>query len=85
LAVTAKDNFAFIGNGGLFQALDISNLRSPQIIGELRFGGLLIHDMALKEDLVFIADGDIKIIDISQPAMPQSVGKLLVPGDLSIG
>ncbi len=83
VAVAAKDNYAFIGNGGLFQVLDISDPLSPQIVGELFFGGLLVYDMAISGDFVFIPDGDMKVIDISEPTKPQVVAHLPVPGDFA--
>ncbi len=83
VAVAAKNNYAFIGNGGLFQVLDISDPLSPQIVGELFFGGLLVYDMAISGDFVYIPDGDLKVVDISEPTKPQLVAKLLMPGDFA--
>jgi hypothetical protein len=80
-AVAARDHYAFISNGGLFQVFDISNPTSPQIIGELRFGGLLIYEMGLSGNFAYIVDGDMKFIDISQPTKPQLVAHVPVPSD----
>jgi hypothetical protein len=83
VAVAAKNNHAFIGNGGLFQVFDISNPVSPQIIGELFFGGLLVYDIGLSGNFAYIADGDMKVIDLSQPTRPQIAAKVTVPNDFA--
>jgi len=83
ISVAAKDNHAFIGNGGLFQVFDISTPAEPQIIGELFFGGLLVYDLALSGNYAFIADGDMKVIDVSQPTHPTLAAKLTVPSDFA--
>jgi len=83
ISVAAKDHYAFIGNGGLFQVFDISAPAAPQIIGELFFGGLLVYDLELSGNFAFIADGDMKVIDVSQPTNPTLAAKLTVPSDFA--
>jgi len=83
ISVVAKDHYAFIGNGGLFQVFDISTPAEPQIIGELFFGGLLVYDLALSGNYAFIADGDMKVVDVSQPTNPTLAATLTVPSDFA--
>ena len=83
ISVAAKDHYAFIGNGGLFQVFDLSTPAVPQIIGELFFGGLLVYDLALSGNYAFILDGDLKVVDVSQPTNPTLAAKLTVPSDFA--
>lgn len=83
VAVAARDNYAFVGNGGLFQVFDISNPSDPQITGELFFGGLLVYGIAVSGNYVYIPDGDLKVIAVSDPANPQLAAQLYIPGDFA--
>jgi len=82
-AVALENKYAYIGNGGLFQVMDISNPSSPQIVGELLHGGLLIYDMKVKGNIAVVVDGDMKIVDISEPTRPKITAKLTVRGDFA--
>ncbi|MDZ7269530.1 MAG: beta-propeller domain-containing protein [candidate division KSB1 bacterium] len=50
-AVAAREHYAFIGNGSLFQAFDLSNPAQPEILGEVFLGQSLAYDIKPKEIL----------------------------------
>lgn len=82
--VAARDHYAFIGNGGLFQVFDISNPATPQILSEVFLGQSLAYDIKLKGDLAFVADGNLKVIDISDPTKPQRIAALYLPETFAV-
>ncbi len=83
-AVAAREHYAFIGNGGLFQVFDLSNPGQPQILSEVFLGQSLAYDIKLKGDFAFVADGNLKVIDISDPARPQRVAALYLPETFAV-
>lgn len=84
MGVAARDHYAFIGNGGLFQALDISNPESPEIIGEVEFGGELIFDISLSGSFAYVAAGYMVVIDISNPHIPRKIATLNISDDFAL-
>jgi len=83
-AVAAREHYAFIGNGGLFQVFDLSNPAQPEILGEVFLGQSLAYDIKLKGNFAFVADGNLKVIDISNPARPQRVAALYLPETFAV-
>lgn len=51
LAVDARDTLAYIGNGGLFQVLDVSDPTCPTIIGEYLSDGIVAR-IVVRDSLV---------------------------------
>lgn len=74
-AVAARDNYAYIGNGGAFQVLDVSNPATPKLIAEITLFDLIL-DITLAGNFAYVADwtAGMRIIDISQPTKPVEVG-----------
>lgn len=70
-AVATKEHYAFIGNGALFQVLDISEPSSPKIIGEVMTEGI-VYDIVLSANYAFSVY-PFQIIDITSPASPEIV------------
>lgn len=83
-AVAAREHYAFIGNGGLFQVFDLSNPVQPEILGEVFWGQSLAYDIKLKGIFAFVADGNLKVIAISDPARPQRVAALYLPETFAV-
>jgi hypothetical protein len=80
LAVDTKDNFAFIGNGPTFQALDMTNLSSPTIVGEYVVTDR-INDVVIRGNLAYVAMAQgLVVMDIADPAHPQQLGELYLSG-----
>jgi len=78
--VVTKGKYAFIGNGILFQVLDISNPDSLKVIGEISpvYGGVI----AISGNYAYVAGGGLSIIDISDPTKPvvKSFTRIGIPG-----
>jgi hypothetical protein len=74
-AVQVIGNIAYIGNGLMFQILDISNPSAPVIIGEYDTGSL-ISGVAVRDSFAYVANLDgVSVLNISQPASPVKVGQ----------
>ncbi len=75
---------AFVGDGwtGLFHVIDISNPRSPRIIGSVQTPGT-VDGVFINGDIAYIADGlaGLQVIDISMPSYPQTIGAVDTPGN----
>lgn len=79
-AVAIKGNYAFIGNGQLFQILDISNKSLPKSIAELAVEGL-VYRIHIQNSLAFVVTGlRFYVINISNPLQPREIGKVEISG-----
>ncbi|MCI0695971.1 T9SS type A sorting domain-containing protein [candidate division KSB1 bacterium] len=75
--------YAYIGNGGVLQILNVSQPRSPKLVGELKTPGV-IQDIFVKGGHAFVAASanvrshhpGLRIINVSNPASPSEVGSL---------
>ena len=74
--VTLKDSVALIGDGHLVQILSLSNVESPQIIGEYHSPSL-IFDLIVRDSLAFILSANkliiLNISNLSNPSFVSSV------------
>ncbi len=75
-------NYAFIGNGAMFQVLDVSQPSSPKIVSEVLTNGL-VGSIKIHGNYAYIT-GPFQIIDISDPLHPKIVAEPQV-GDLILG
>ncbi|MBN1782444.1 hypothetical protein JW948_15015 [bacterium] len=76
-AADVSGDYAYIGNGRVFQVIDISNLNFPALTGEL-ITESSIHDIVVSGDYAYVANriGGLRIIDIRNPAEPVETGFL---------
>ena len=65
-------NYAYIGNGGTFQVLDISNAVNPIIIGEVVLQEGSVIELAVTGNYAYILN-PFQIIDISNPTSPHII------------
>jgi hypothetical protein len=79
-AAVVQGNLAYIGNGGLFQVLDISTPSSPQIIGQYDIPNGLIQDIKINDSLAYVACLGLTILDISNPRAPTLLGSVSFAG-----
>jgi len=77
-AAAIKGELAFIGNGQLFQVLDLSDPSSPTIVGEYQTNGY-VFDIRLRDSLALCAIGNaLLILDITNPQSPQEISQIPV-------
>ena len=74
-AVGVAGSTAYIGNGGYFQILDITDLSNPILLSKIVLPSL-VYDIAISGNYAYVANGDdgLRIIDVSDPAAPTEVG-----------
>lgn len=77
LAVQVKGNYAFIGNGALFQAFDVSNPTNPQPVGQLLTDGL-VSKIIVSGNYAYTLS-PFRIIDISNVSNPNLITTLQLP------
>lgn len=77
-AVDVRDDFAYIGNGPTFHVLDVSDPRTPTIVGEY-VADWLIYDIRLRDTLAFVAtEATLLILNVSNPQQPTRVGEIFI-------
>ena len=72
---------AFVADGGFgLQVIDITNPKSPQIVGSVDTPGDA-QDLALSGPYAYVADGGsgLQVIDITDPRKPWLVGGVTIP------
>ena len=67
-SVAVKGNYAYIGNGYVFQVLDISDPANPKIVGEL-LTDAQIYSVTISGNYAYTVN-PFRIIDISDPTNP---------------
>jgi hypothetical protein len=79
-AVGSKGNYAFIGNGFLFQSLDLSRADSPQVASEYLLESVL-NDIAIRDSLAYVAVGrGLTILRIRDPRNIRFVSSIQTSG-----
>lgn len=74
--VRTDGDYAYIGNGGLFQSLYLTDPDTPAIAGEYLTDGL-VWDIEISNSYAYIATGNgMEIVDISDPSNPFLIGKI---------
>ena len=73
-SAAAVGNYAYIGNGRLFQVLDITDSSSPVVLGEIPLS--YVYDVKVQGSYAFVAGGDFFVIEITDPSKPKVVSTL---------
>ncbi|MBI4535321.1 MAG: hypothetical protein HY708_03520, partial [Ignavibacteriae bacterium] len=72
-AVAVSGNYAYIGNGSIFQVLDISIDTIPRVIAEYLTSGPT--DVQLRDSLAFVCAGEsLLVMNIADPERPTRIG-----------
>lgn len=82
-SVVARDRYAFCGLGWSgFTVIDFTDLSDPDEYGPISSLGGYVYSIAMDGDRVYLAcgDGDLKIIDISDPFGCDVIGSMTLPG-----
>ncbi|MBM4049164.1 MAG: hypothetical protein FJ279_29035, partial [Planctomycetes bacterium] len=80
--VVVAGNYAYVTDAGTgLRVVDITNSRSPVLVGALQMGGVPLG-VAVAGAYAYVADGDdgLAIVDISAPSAPNLVARLDTPG-----
>src|SRR5579862_1399148 len=72
-AVQVRGTLAYIGNGKMFQILDISNPANPTLLSEVNAGGE-IGAIALHDSVAYVCFGGVAIFDIRDSTKPYIIG-----------
>ena len=75
--IDLKGNHAYIGNGLMFQVLDISDPSNPTLVGEI-YTGSLIRRIIVSGNFAYTIS-PFRIIDISDPSHPVLVETVQLP------
>jgi len=67
---------AFIGNGNLFQTVDLNDPEHPSIIGELPLD--YPQTIRIQDSIAYIAGGKFYTVDISDPTNPAKLGEVQI-------
>ncbi|MCU0370906.1 MAG: hypothetical protein MUC31_05780, partial [Bacteroidales bacterium] len=80
--VAVNGNYAYIGSGCMLVILDISDPSSPQKLGALALPDIL-QELTISGNYAYVADSDegLRIIDITDPALPFEEGFYDIPGE----
>ncbi|NIV10817.1 MAG: hypothetical protein GWN62_05870, partial [Aliifodinibius sp.] len=70
-------DYAYIGNGGLFQVLNISTPSAPDIAGEVLMPERVVSELEISGNYAYVLN-PFSVIDISDPTNPQVVFSQLV-------
>ncbi|MEK7263399.1 MAG: T9SS type A sorting domain-containing protein, partial [Bacteroidota bacterium] len=84
VGIAARGNYIYIGNGALFQVLDVSNPYVPVISGEYLTEGM-VEDVRLKDSLAYVCIGHgLLILNISDAGHPAAIGYIAMSGAVSV-
>lgn len=75
-AVTVQNNLAYIGVGPRLTILDVSDPSHPHVIGQTSVLAGVIQNITISGQYAYVAagNGGLRIIDVSNPAIPIEVG-----------
>ena len=81
-AADVRGNTAYIGNGDLFQVLDLSDPSNPLVIGEIPLGAVSV--ISIKDSIAHVLGSRYYTVDISDPYHPKKLGELFLPWPMRV-
>jgi hypothetical protein len=78
--VALSGNHAYLGSGTVLRVVDVSNLASPMVVGEVVLPNV-VQGVAASGNHVYVADAEhgLRVIDVSEPEDPVEVGPATAP------
>ena len=73
-AVAVQGNYAYLGVGPRLMVLNVSDPANPRKVGQTAVLPDLVQDVYATGNYAYVADGDLRVIDVSIPAAPAEVG-----------
>lgn len=77
-----QGQYAYIGNGDLFQVLDLSDPSNPVIVGELPLG--FVNVIKIRGSIAYVIGSRFFTVDISDPEHPRKLGELFLPWPMRV-
>jgi len=79
-AVEIEGSHLYASEGFHLTVFDNSEATKPKVIARVPFPSLL-QDIDVENETAFVVDGDLRILDVSDPASPRCIASLVTPGD----
>ena len=74
-AVVAQGHYVYAGIGSELAVLDISIPEQPERVGYVVLPGL-VKNIIVSGDHAYVVDGNLHVVDVSDPTAPVQVGSL---------
>ncbi len=75
VAISVKDNLAYIGEGASLTVLDIADPQNPMVMGKTAATTGFIYDIVVVDQVAYVAgSAGVRIIDVSNPSSPADIG-----------
>lgn len=81
-AADVRGNYAYIGNGDLFQVLDLSNPSNPMVVAELALKN--VGEIVIRDSIAHVLGSRYFTVDISDPFHPTKLGELYLPWPMRV-
>ena len=81
-AADVQGQYAYIGNGDLFQVLDLTDPSNPVIVGELSLGSVSV--ISVRDSIAYVLGSRFFTVDISDPPHPKKLGELYFPWPMRV-
>jgi hypothetical protein len=79
-AVDVQDETAYLNVGPILATLDVSDRRTPRLLGAVKLPVETITGIAVSDGYAYVAtESGLRIVDVSNPARPLEVGAYLPP------
>ena len=72
--------YLYVAGGGALTIYDLADLGKPTQVGLLESGANTMH-VALENDLAVVSNGDVLLVDVSNPSRPRRVASVNTPGN----
>ena len=72
--------YLYVAGGGALTIFDLADLTKPTRVGLLDSGANTLH-VAVEGDKAVVSNGDVLLVDVSNPAVPRRVASVNTPGD----
>jgi hypothetical protein len=79
LGVQVQGTHAYIGNGKMFQVLDISNPANPTLVSEYNTQGD-VGDIIVNDSLAYVCNAGLAVFNISNPSNPILLAQVWISG-----
>ena len=80
LASVFNPPYLYVAGGGALTIYDLADLKEPIEVGRLETGENTMH-VALEDDVAVVSNGNVLLVDVSNPARPRQVASVNTPGN----
>ena len=72
--------YLYVAGGGALTIYDLADMREPTQVGLLESGANTMH-VAVEGDIAVVSNGDVLLVDVSNPTQPRRVASVNTPGN----